>query len=76
MPALLTVSAANYDYDLIPVTEKALTLINDSAFELPDSVRRLLIVRSINDAKMVERRMKNDFLLVTGTDGVTGSYEL
>lgn len=76
MPALLTVSAANYDYDLIPVNEKALTLINDSAFELPESVRRLLIVRSINDANMVERRMKNDFLLVTGKDGVTGSYEL
>lgn len=61
MPALLTVSATNYDYDLIPVTEKSLTLINDSAFELPDSVRRLLVVRSINDANMVERRMKTIF---------------
>ena len=63
-------------YDLIPVSEKALSLINDTCFELPDGVRRLLVMRSINDAVKIERRMKNDFVIVVGEDGVTGSYEL
>lgn len=76
MPALLTVSATGFDYDLIPVSEKALSLINDTCFELPDGVRRLLVMRSINDAVKIERRMKNDFVIVVGEDGVTGSYEL
>ena len=76
MPALLTVSATGFDYDLIPVSEKALSLINDTCFELPDGVRRLLVMLSINDAVKIERRMKNDFVIVVGEDGVTGSYEL
>ena len=76
MPALLTVSATGFDYDLIPVSEKALSLINDTCFDLPDGVRRLLVMRSINDAVKIERRMKNDFVIVVGEDGVTGSYEL
>lgn len=33
-------------------------------------------MRSINDAVKIERRMKNDFVIVVGEDGVTGSYEL
>lgn len=76
MPALLTVSAGSADYDIIPVNQKAITLINDACFEIPSHVRRLLVVRSINDAQMIERRLQNDFVVVVGPDGVTGTYEL
>lgn len=76
MPALLTVSAGSDDYDIIPVNDKAVALINDACFEIPSNVRRLLVVRSFADTQRIERRMHNDFVVVVGPDGVTGSYEL
>lgn len=76
MPAILTVSTGEFDCDIIPVNDKALALINDTCFELPSNVRRLLVVRSFDAAAGIERRFRNDFVIVVGKDGVTGSYEL
>lgn len=76
MPAILTVSTGEFDCDIIPVNDKALALINDACFVLPSNVRRLLVVRSFDAAAGIERRLRNDFVIVVGKDGVTGSYEL
>lgn len=76
MPAILTVSAGEFDCDIIPVNDKTLTLINDACFELPSNVRRFLVVREFDAVVGIERRLHNDFIIVVGKDGVTGAYEL
>ena len=75
-PALVTLAAKNHDYDLIPVTVKTTQSINDTCEDLPEKTVRFLITRDLNLLIPVNRRLKNDYAILVGDDGVVETYEL
>ena len=75
-PALVTVAAKNKDYDLIPLTGKNTKQVNEASEEIPSGVIRYLVTRDLLNITNVDRRMKNDYVIHVGDEGVIDIYEL
>ena len=75
-PALVTVASYERDYDLIPITEDNLKLINDSIDEIPEHSVRYLITDDLQKIVGIDRRMKNDYLLHINENGEIETYEM
>lgn len=75
-PAILTVAAKHRDYDLIPVTEQTISQINETIEEIPEKTVRFLVTRDLLLIGKIDRRIKNDFVLLVGDDGIIETYEL
>ena len=75
-PALATVASFERDYDLIPITENNLNLINEAVDEIPEHSVRYLITDDLQRITGVDRRMKNDYLLHISENGEIETYEM
>ena len=75
-PALCTISANSSDYDLIPVTEKTIPVINSEEDDIPDSVIRFFVVEDSGLIPQIEGRLKNDYVFIVSQEGITDTYEL
>ncbi len=75
-PALVTVASSNETFDLIPVNEGCLQLINDKCDEIDEKTVRFLLVRDIGLVESIQRRFKNDYVFCKKEDGTLGIYEL
>ncbi len=75
-PAIVTVASKTKDYDLIPLTEESVKLINDMADDIPAQTVRYLVTDDLNLVADLERRIKNDFVLLVDEDGEIETYEL
>ena len=75
-PAVVTVAAGDKDYDLIPVRPDNIDLINHTVDDIPERSVRFLITNDLQMIVNVDRRMKNDFVILVGDNGVLETYEL
>lgn len=75
-PTVVSVAAGAKDYDLIPIRADNIDLINSTVDEIPERTVRFLITNDLQMIANVDRRMKNDFVLLIGNDGVLETYEL
>lgn len=75
-PALVTVAASTTDYDLIPLTDDNIALINEMGEEIPEHTVRYLITDDLHRIVKVNRRIKNDYVLQIQEDGAIESYEM
>ena len=75
-PAILSFTSGETDYDLIAVSDRALKLLNGSNFVAENQTVHLFAVSSIDELSEVETRMKNDYAIEVGPDGVNEIYEL
>ena len=73
---MVSVAAGAKDYDLIPIRADNIDLINSTVDEIPERTVRFLITNDLQMIANVDRRMKNDFVLLIGNDGVLETYEL
>lgn len=76
MPAIMTMASKATDYDLIPVSERSIQLINDGAEYLPEKTVRFLVTRDLNLLTDIDRRIKNDYAILVDENGVVETYEL
>ena len=74
-PTMVTISGQKGVYDIIPVTPKNIEQVNPS-YELPESTVRLLVTNDLESLTQLDRRVRNDLVLLVGKDGVTETYEL
>jgi len=75
-PAILTFTAAGKSYDLIPGSAGNIPAINAQAETAPEDGGRFIVVRDLADAKDIRLRPENDYLVLTGSDGVKQIYEV
>ena len=75
-PTMVTISGQKGDYDIIPVTPKNIEQVNLASYELPESTVRLLVTDDLESLTQLDRRVRNDLVLLVGKDGVTETYEL
>ena len=75
-PAIVTVAAKNKDYDLIPIKPNNINLINSTIDDIPERSVRFLVTRDLQLVANIDRRVKNDYVLLVGDDGVIETYEL
>lgn len=63
-PATISITAEDYDYDIIPVSSTRADAINESALNLPDRTVRYLVTTDLATVKQLQLRPKNDFILL------------
>ena len=68
--------AKNKDYDLIPIKPNNINLINSTIDDIPERSVRFLVTRDLQLVANIDRRVKNDYVLLVGDDGVIETYEL
>jgi len=75
-PAILAIASKDQDFDLIPVTGSNAELINLAADNLSDRTIRYLVTNTLDHLKGIDRRWKNDYVLLVHEGGRVEAYEL
>ena len=75
-PTIFTVAAKSKDYDLIPLNGKNAQQVNEAGEEIPSRTIRYLITKDLQLITSIDRRMKNDYVIHVGDEGVIDIYEL
>lgn len=75
-PTIITVAAKSKDYDLIPLNGKNTQQVNEAGEEIPSRTIRYLITKDLQLITSIDRRMKNDYVIHVGDEGVIDIYEL
>lgn len=75
-PAIVAIAAKNEVFDIIPVNEENLGIINEKSIELDEKTVRFLAVRDVSLVQDIQRRFKNDYVFCMKSDKTLGVYEL
>ena len=75
-PAMLTFTTDKVEYDMIPVNAENMEAVMTSASEIPENVRRLLIVPSMRTIETMNFRVKNDYVMVVEETGEIELYRM
>ncbi len=75
-PSILTFSAEDKNYDLIPGSPDNIPAINTQADTVHEDTVRFIVVKDKGDARALVPRLKNDYLVLVGSDGVKQIYQL
>ena len=75
-PALISFSTGKTDCDMIPVNAENIGEVVSNTADMPENVRRLLIVTDMDELDSMTFRPKNDYVMEVSEDGNVEMYKM